>query len=152
MTTPTQEQVPPLPREDTSSPLGVLLKRLSDQVSALVRGEIDLAVAKAKGMATKLGTGGALLAVVGVFALYLLGLFMWAGVYGFANLYAGINGAETQSYMWAGVLTVAAILLLIMLILAAIGMALIKKGQKDKPDPKAGMEAGIASVKKGLGK
>lgn len=133
-------------RTQSGSSLGELFSKLSDQVHTLVQGEIDLAKAKAGQMAKKCGTGGALLAVAGVLALYMLGLLLWAAVYGIA----------VALPMWASCLIVAGVLLLIILILALIGSSMLKKGTKDKPEPQKGFKESIEAAKtgaqKGLGK
>lgn len=149
MSAPTPEPTQP---KGEAPKLGELLKRLSDQVTGLVSGEIELAKAKLKAMLAKLGAGGALLAVAGVLALYLLGMLLWAASYGFAHLWAAVSGGVAGNFMWAGVLSTSAVLLLVILVLAGVGAAMLKKAQKDKPDPKAGMAKSVESLKKGLNK
>ena len=133
-------------RTQSGSSLGELFSKLSDQVHTLVQGEIDLAKAKATVLAKKCGTGGALLAVAGVLALYMLGILLWAAIYGIG----------VALPMWASCLIVAGVLLVIILILALVGLSQLKKGTKDKPDPQKGFKQSIDAAKtgaqKGLGK
>lgn len=139
------EMVPP-------NSISRLLMRLTDQVTKLVKDEIQLAVMRAKSLGAKLGTGVALLAVAGVLALYMLGLLLWAGSLGFAQLWAHVGGGKATDLLWAGILTVCAILLLIILILAAVGGAYLKKAKNDKPNPAPGLKKSVEAAKEGLSK
>lgn len=122
--------------------MGELFSSLSTQVTTLVNGEIELNKLKARNFAKKFGTGGALLALAAVFALYLLG---WV----FRTIELAIALALPA---WAASLITAAILLLIVAVLGGVGAALVKKSQADVPDPKAGLTRDIDALKKGLGK
>lgn len=124
----------------TRPSLGNLVSKLSDQVQALVKGEIELAKVKAANMAKRSGAGIALLVVAGVLALYMLGFLLGAGADAFALVVP----------MWAAKLIVAGILLVLLAIFALVGKASLKKGLSDKPDPQAGIKEGIEAVKKGL--
>ena len=73
---------------------GELIATILGQVSTLVRGEIDLAKVQAKEKFTKLGIGGALIAVAGFLALYMLGLFLFAAAAGVGRAYRLIPGGE----------------------------------------------------------
>ena len=120
--------------------LGNLVSKLSDQVQALVKGEIELAKVKATNMAKRSGVGIALLAVAGVLALYMLGFLFGAVAEALALVVP----------LWAAKLIVAGILLVLLLILALVGKASLQKGISEKPDPQEGIKEGIAAVKKGL--
>ena len=122
-------------RPNTS--IGQLVNELSNQITTLIRGEIELTKVKATTLAKKAGVGGALLAGAGVFALYLLGWIFRTIELGFANVAALIT---------------AGILLLIVIILAAVGALLLKKGLADKPNPGDNMKLNVAAAKKGLEK
>lgn len=132
----------PVPAKTTSArpSLGNLVSKLSDQVQALVKGEIELAKVKAANMAKRSGAGIALLVVAGVLALYMLGFLFGAAADAFALVVP----------MWAAKLIVAGILLVLLAIFALVGKASLKKGLTDKPDPQAGIKEGIEAVKKGL--
>lgn len=120
--------------------LGNLVSKLSDQVQALVKGEIELAKVKATNMAKRSGVGIALLAVAGVLALYMLGFL-------FGAVAAALALVVPE---WAAKLIVAGILLVLLLILALVGKASLQKGISEKPEPQEGIKEGIAAVKKGL--
>ena len=120
--------------------LGNLVSKLSDQVQALVKGEIELAKVKATNMAKRSGVGIALLAVAGVLALYMLGFLFGAVAEALALVVP----------LWAAKLIVAGILLVLLLILALVGKASLQKGISEKPEPQEGIKEGIAAVKKGL--
>ncbi len=124
----------------TRPSLGNLVSKLSDQVQALVKGEIELAKVKATNMAKRSGAGIALLVVAGVLALYMLGFLFGAAADAFALVVP----------MWAAKLIVAGILLVLLAIFALVGKASLKKGLTDKPDPQAGIKEDIEAVKKGL--
>jgi hypothetical protein len=104
MTTGSQE------RSDRS--LGALLASITEDLSALIRGEIELAKAEAREAARNAAKGFGLFAV----ALALIGsagfLLLFAAVYGIVA--AGLP-------VWAGFLIVAAVLVVVALILAAVG-------------------------------
>ncbi len=120
--------------------LGTLISKLSDQIQALVKGEIELAKVKATNMLKRSGVGIALLVVAGVLVLYMLGFLFGA---------AG-DALSLVVPIWAAKLIVAGILMVLAAILALIGKASLKKGLSDKPDPQAGIKEGIEAVKKGL--
>ena len=119
---------------------GELIATILGQVSTLVRGEIDLAKVQAKEKFTKLGIGGALIAVAGFLALYMLGLFLFAAVYAFALIMP----------VWAAFLVVAGILLVIIAALVVVGGAELKKSGDVKLDPASGIKASIEAAKKGF--
>ena len=56
--------------------IGELIARISENVSGLIQGEIDLAKAKGKRMVTNLGVGAVLLAAAGVLALFAFGILL----------------------------------------------------------------------------
>ncbi|MDO5061271.1 MAG: phage holin family protein [Actinomycetaceae bacterium] len=122
--------------------IGQLFAEMSEQISTLVRGEIELTKVKAVSMVKKLGIGAVLLAGAGLFGLYLLG---W--------IFHSIELALALALpAWAAALITTGILLVIVLVLAGLGLSLLKKGQADKPNPKENINLNIAAIKKGLGK
>ena len=141
---PHQEPDTPKSTEDSAAStrpkLGNLLSKLSDQIQALVKGEIELAKVKATNMAKRSGMGIALLVVAGVLALYMLGYLFGAAASALALVVP----------LWAAKLIVAGILLVVLLILALVGKASLQKGISDKPAPQEGIKESIAAVKKGL--
>ncbi|MDO5035003.1 MAG: phage holin family protein [Actinomycetaceae bacterium] len=126
----------------TNTSIGQLITELSNQVTTLIRGEIELTKVKATTLAKKAGAGGALLAVAGVFALYLLG---WV----FHTIELALELAVAP---WLASLITALILLFIVIVLALVGVVLLKKGMKDKPEPQVNMKLNIAAAKKGMEK
>lgn len=122
--------------------IGELVAKITAQFSALVRDELKYATVQLQAKATKLGIGGALLAVVGVLAFYLLTLLLGAAVAGFAHVMP----------VWAAFLTVAGILLLIMVILALVALAKFKSSKQNIVDPKAGLTKDVDAIKKGFTK
>ncbi|MDP9800668.1 hypothetical protein J2S49_000744 [Arcanobacterium wilhelmae] len=124
------------------SSIGELVAKITAQFSALVRDELKYATVQLQAKVTKLGVGGAILAVVGVLAFYLLTLLFGAAVAGFATIMP----------VWASFLTVAGILLLIMIILALVALAKIKSSKQNVVDPKAGLTKDVDAVKKGFTK
>lgn len=119
--------------------IGELVSTISMQVHDLIYGEIDLAKARAKGMVKKVGTGGVLLAVAALLALYMLGVLLHAAVLGLAHAVPD----------WAAALIVAGMLLVVILILALIGVALLKRGTREKPDPVGGLKRSVDAAKSG---
>lgn len=108
--------------------LGQLVADASADLSGIVKGEIDLAKVEMKAEAQKAGKGGAMLAVAGVLALFMLGFFLTAGAWG---LYAaGLS-------RWLSFLIVALVLLVIVLILALVGK---KQFDKMQGGPKSTIE------------
>lgn len=122
--------------------IGELFGELSNQISTLIRGEIELTKVKATTLAKKAGIGGGILVGAAIFALYLLG---W--------IFHSIEEAfDLVMPPWAAALTVTGILLLIVIILAAVGAVLLKRGLQEKPDPKTNMKLNIDAVKRGMEK
>ena len=120
--------------------LGELVARVSENVSGLVRGELALAQAKAKKMATNMGVGAALLAVAGVLALYGLGFLFDSGA----------QAISLVLPLWAGKLIVAIVLFMIAGILALVGKGQLEKGQKNVPDPQVCLRQDADTLKQAV--
>ncbi|WP_172191618.1 phage holin family protein [Actinomyces faecalis] len=132
------QNLPPTPEREASQPtLGELVARISENVSGLIKGEIDLAKAKGKRMAVKMGTGIALLAVAGVLALYALGLLFDAAAHGIA----------VALPLWAGYLIVAVAILIVVAVLALVGVKRLQAGTKDVPAPQEGLREDLETAK-----
>lgn len=116
--------------------LGELVSRISENITALVRGEIALAKAKGKRMALKLGVGAGLLAAAGVLAAYGTG-FLLAAI---ARLIALVLP------LWAGQLIVALVLLIIAGVLAGIGATRLKAASQDVPDTPARLNQDVTAA------
>jgi len=133
---------PGAPPSDTRPTIGELFATLSEQVSALVRGEIELTKIQASAFFKKVGTGAVLLVVAVVMALYMVG---WL----FHTIEVAIAVALPA---WAASLIVWGVLLIIVVVLALVGIKKIQKGQQDTPKPQEGLKEDVDAIKKGLGK
>lgn len=126
---PLGQEIPPA-RQETAS-IGELFGRLTEQLSRLVRAEIDLAKKEVIQQVTKFGISAALIVVGGVLALYGLGVLIHSAVLGLTNVFAP----------WLAALSVGALIMVIAGLLAFIGIKRIKAWAGPKP------EAAIKSVK-----
>lgn len=99
--------------------LGDLIADTPKLIVDLAKAEIDNLKTEVAGKAKGLGLGGALLAVAGVLAIFLIS---WL-------LYAGYEGLNVVFQPWLSALLVSAALLLIIGILVLIGLAAIKKNK-----------------------
>lgn len=128
------------PRAGSSSAqpsLGELIVRISESISALVRGEIDLAKAKGARMAKTMGVGAGLLGAAGVLALYAFGLLL-----------GSIVQAMGQAMpLWASLLIVSIVLFAIAAVLALLGRRRLHAAKTDVPDPKAGLTHSVEAFK-----
>ena len=104
-------------------PLGDLIAETPKMIVDLATAEIDHLKAELSEKAKGLGIGGAMLAAAGFFAIFLFG---WL-------LVAGFEGLNVVFAPWLSALLVSAFLLVVVLILALVGMASIKK-HKDLAD------------------
>ena len=132
--------------EDTTqgrpATLGELFAKLSEQISTLIQGEIELTKTKATAFLKKVGAGGSLIALAAFLALYLLG---WV----FHTIEVAIAVALPA---WAAALIVTALIALVIAILVLVGVKLIKKGQEHTPSPQVGLQQDVDAFRKGLGK
>ena len=150
MTQPTPQpgQYPPPPVNTAQAAgearpsIGALFASVTNQISGIIRGEIELNKVKLRTFAAKSGKGVALLVVAAVFALYLLG---WV----FHTIEVAL---ELVVPAWAASLIVVGILLLIVLLLALVGASSLKSAQAHRPDPAASVAATKEAIQKGLGK
>lgn len=122
--------------------IGELVSTIMEQISSLVRGEIDYALANAKAKGSEIGAGGVLFAVAGVVALF--GVTML--------LFAAAAAIATVLPWWAAFLIVGAALLAIAGILALVGKSHLDKSKDYEIDPKAGVDRSIDAVKTGFRK
>ena len=150
MTQPTPQpgQYPPPPVNTAQAAgearpsIGALFASVTNQISGIIRGEIELNKVKLRTFAAKSGKGVALLVVAAVFALYLLG---WA-------LHTAEIALALVLPAWAASLIIVGVLLLIVLILAPVGARSPKSAQAHRPDPAASVAATKEAIEKGLGK
>ncbi|SFS09827.1 Putative Holin-X, holin superfamily III [Agrococcus baldri] len=99
--------------------LGDLIAETPKLLTDLVKAEIDNLKSEVAGKAKGLGIGGALLAVAGVLAIFLIS---WL-------LYAGYEGLNVVFVPWLSALLISALLLLVILILVLVGLSAIKKNK-----------------------
>jgi uncharacterized membrane protein YqjE len=109
--------VPP----DEQPSVGELVRQASEQVSTLVRGEIELAKAELSGSVKRAGIGGGMLAAAGV-VLLLSVPFLFVVL---AEVLVAIG-----LYRWLSYLIVWVLFLLIAGVLALIGRSQLKKVRK----------------------
>lgn len=137
--TPTGPQTPG-PNPNPLS-IGELFGQLTEQVSRLVRAEVDLAKKELVKKATNIGLGAGLLIAAALLSLYGLGVLIHSAVLGLSNVFAP----------WLAALTIGAVLFIIVGVLALIGMRRIKAGTP--PTPEAAVEnlkESIDAVKEGF--
>ena len=126
---------------DSSTPertLGQLVAQATEDVSSIVRSEIELAKVELKADAMHAGKGAAMFGVAGLLALYALGLLFFAATYGIVA--AGLAP-------WLSFLIIGVVLLIICGILALIGKSALAKVQgKPKRTVKNAQDT-VAAVK-----
>lgn len=103
--------------------IGRLLSDLSEQVSRLVRAEIELAKAEITGRAQQAGIGAGLLVAAGFLALYVLG----------AAVATAIIGLATVLPAWLASLVVTVVLLLVTVLLGALGARRVQRANPPSP-------------------
>lgn len=108
--------------------IGQLVSDATNDLSSIVRSEIELAKTEMTDGVTKLSKGIVFFAVAAVLALYMLGLLLFAAAW-------GIEAAGLP--LWAGLLIVSAVLLLIIALLGLFGYLQINKA---KPKPEKAIE------------
>ncbi|MGC5615122.1 phage holin family protein [Georgenia sp. Z1491] len=130
---------PNAPAEEPS--IGELFSRMSQQVSALVKGEINLAKAQATEKVAKISKGAIFLAIAGVLALYGLGMAFLTATWGIAEALP----------LWLSALIVTVGIFLVVGILALVGIKTLNKHKQYTVAPQEGLKEDVAAVKKGLG-
>lgn len=103
---------------------GELVKRLSTQVSALVRGELELARAELTTKGKQAGIGAGLAGAGGVVALFGVG----------ALVAAAIAGLATVLSVWLSAIIVGVVLLIVAGVLALIGKNRIQQAVPPVPE------------------
>lgn len=118
-----------------------LVERLTDQVSTLVRTELNAGLAEVKDKGTRVGIG---IGISGAGALLLY--------FGLATLIAtAVLGLATVVSAWLAALIVAAALLIVGGILAAVGASRAKNALPPVPeDTAASVQDDITAVKEGI--
>lgn len=130
------------PTRESRPSLGNLISQAVEQFFTLVKAEIALVKARFKQAAQKMA-GGIGLLVVAFMTVFVLLLWIFHSIeMAFAIFLPG----------WAAALVTTGLILLIIVILAAIGVAMLKKGSEEIPDVSGGIQADIDSIKEGLSK
>jgi hypothetical protein len=123
---------------DTERSLAHLLRDIRNDSRGLVQDEAALAKAELTKGATKLGIGGALLVVAGVFGFLALIILLFAAS-------AGLHAAGLP--WWASFLIVAGVLLVLAAILALVGIPQLKKANLNPEKAIAGAKSALGAVR-----
>jgi uncharacterized membrane protein YqjE len=116
---------------------GELVQRLSEQVSRLVRQEVQLAKLELAEKGKRTGVGAGLIGGGGLFAAYGIATLVAAAVLGLATVWPA----------WLAALVVALLLLLIAGLLALVGQRQVKKGMPPVPtDAVASVKADVDEI------
>ena len=135
--TPSASAVPPRGASGSQPTLGELIARISENISALVRGEIDLAKVKGQRMAKEMKPAVVMLGAAGVLALFTFGLLL-------GSLTVGLSHVMP---LWAAFLVVALALIVIAVPLALIGIKRLKAAKAEAPAPQEGLRESVTLVK-----
>jgi Putative Actinobacterial Holin-X, holin superfamily III len=132
----TRAEPPPVDPEQAST--AQLLGDLTDQVTRLVRAEVQLAQAEVTGKAKRLGVGAGLFGGAGLFAVLGLGALVTAAILGLAAVLPG----------WLAGVIVAVVLFLIAGVLALIGKKDVQKAAPPLPtETIESVKTDVATVK-----
>ena len=135
--TPSASAVPPRGAGGSQPTLGELIARISENISALVRGEIDLAKVKGQRMAKEVKPAVVMLGAAGVLALFTFGLLL-------GSLTVALSHVMP---LWAAFLVVALALIVIAVPLALIGIKRLKAAKAEAPAPQEGLRESVTLVK-----
>ena len=135
--TPSASTTPPRGTNGSQPTLGELIARISENISALVRGEIDLAKVKGQRMAKEMKPAVVMLGAAGVLALFTFGLLL-------GSLTVGLSHVMP---LWAAFLVVALALIVIAVPLALIGIKRLKAAKAEAPAPQEGLRESVTLVK-----
>ena len=113
----------PIPETERRG-VGPAAKEVAEHASTLARLELELATLEIKQKVAALGIGIGLVIGAGVFLFYGVGF----------GLAAGAAGLATVVSTWLALLIVFGALLLLGVVLALVGMSLIKKGTPPVPE------------------
>jgi len=140
----TDNTVPPTTASTTrparERTIGELVAALSQQLTTLVRSEIQLAIAQATEKGKNLGVGAGFFAAAGVVGLYLVNVLLAAFVLVLAIWLPA----------WAAALIVAGVLVVMIAILALLGKKKLDESKKYVPAPQEGLKEDVDAVKKGF--
>lgn len=118
-----------------------LVRRASDDMSRLVRAELQLAKVELTGKARNAGVGAGMLGAAAVFAVYAVGVLLAAAVIGLASVLAP----------WLSALLIGMALLVVAGATAAIGLGRMKRAAPPVPTETIhSVQADIDAVKAGV--
>ncbi|PWD51761.1 hypothetical protein C8046_15010 [Serinibacter arcticus] len=120
--------------------LGELIASLTQQLTELVKGEVELLKAQVAEKGKSMGMGIGLFVGAGLFAFFALGVLISAAVLGLANVVAP----------WLAAVIVGVALLLLAGLLAFVGKKSLDKAKEVKPDPVTHLKQDIEIVKDGF--
>ena len=122
--------------------IGELFSRVTEQMSRLVRDEIQLAQAQLTEKGKRMGTGVGLFGAAAFFGVFAFGVLLACAILGLSYLVAP----------WLAALIVALVLLLIAGICVLIGKKKIDAAKEVEAKPQEGIKQDIEAVKKGINK
>jgi uncharacterized membrane protein YqjE len=108
----------------TNASTGELVTRLSEQVTELVKGELELARTELTTKAQRAGAGAGLLSAGGVFALYGLAILLAAAIAALALVWP----------VWLAALVVGVVILVVAGIAALIGRSRLRRAAPPLPE------------------
>jgi len=106
------------------SGLGAVIHEVAERASALARLEAELALVELRAKIASLGAGGALLAGAAVLGLFALGFLLATAAAGLATF------LDT----WLALLLVGVVLLISTVVVAVVGLSLLKRGVPPIPE------------------
>ncbi|MDD9207065.1 phage holin family protein [Georgenia sp. 10Sc9-8] len=116
------------------------MSKVSDQLSRLVRDELQLAQIQLAEKGKRLGMGAGFFAVAALIALYALGVLLAAAVLGLAVVLPA----------WLSALIIGVVLLIIAGIAAFLGKKKLDASKAFQPKPQEGLKEDVDAVKKGI--
>ena len=120
---------------------GQLVRRLSEQLGELLRGEMELAKVELRDKGKRVGAGAGLAGAAGVLALFGLAAFITAAIAALALVLS----------VWLSAVIVGVALLVIAGLLALIGRSQIKRGTPPLPEQAiSGIKQDVEAVKAGV--
>ncbi|MPV36856.1 phage holin family protein [Georgenia subflava] len=132
----------PVPGPGKGRTIGELVASVSEQLSSLIRDELQLAQTQLAEKGKKLGTGAGFLGAAAVVALYAVGVLLAAAVLGLATVLPA----------WLSALIIGVVLLIIAGIAAMLGKKKIDASKQHAPKPQEGFKEDLDAVKKGIKK
>lgn len=122
--------------------IGELFSRVTEQMSRLVRDEIQLAQAQFTEKGKRMGTGVGLFGAAAFLGFFAFGVLLACAILGLSYVVAP----------WLAALIVALVLLLIAGILALVGKKKLDAAKEVEANPQEGIKQDIEAVKKGISK